>query len=260
MACSFNWYGHYSILAYNGLLDVPSLRSKLLEHSDPYKPLLPYLSHSTNPEDPIPLLTSSILTSLMSNAQMQNSNSTPQTDEALPRLYKYLSGLTKSQDSGLQDIAVQEYSSLLRTRKARELFWSQREETVHPLIDILRTAAGAGKESDSTSWNGGTGIRSATEAALSGGVGLQLLYHVLLTIWQLSFEASLVGKGLERYILPHGLFFLVLTAVTANKSSSSSTRNFYASPLKRRRPAYSSLLFITSSPPRPTDQPYSPSP
>ena len=93
---------------------------------------------------------------------------------------------------------MQEYSSLLRTKRARELFWSQREETVAPLVDILRVAAGAGKDGDSTLWNGGGSIRSATETGLGGGVGLQLLYHVLLTLWQLSFEASLIGRGLER--------------------------------------------------------------
>ena len=179
-------------------LDAPSLPSKLLQHSDPYKPLLPYLSHSSNPEDPIPLLTSSVLTSLLSKAQVKNPKSNAQTDEALTKLYKYLSTLTKSQDSGLQDIAVQEYSSLLRTKKSREIFWSLREETVSPLIDILRSAAGADKDSDSTLWSRGSTIRSATEVGLGGGVGLQLLYHVLLTIWQLSFESSLVGKSLEK--------------------------------------------------------------
>lgn len=106
--------------------------------------------------------------------------------------------MTKSQDSGLQDIAVQEYSSLLRTKKSRELFWSQREETVTPLIDILRAAAGATRDSDSTLFNGGSSIRSGAEAGLSGGVSLQLLYHVLLTIWQLSFEAPLIGKTIEK--------------------------------------------------------------
>lgn len=119
-------------------------------------------------------------------------------NEALPKLYKYLSTLTKSQDSGLQDIAVQEYSSLLRTKKAREIFWNQREETLAPLLNILRASAGADKDSDSTLWSGGSSIRSATEAGLTGSVGLQLLYHVLLTMWQLSFEASLIGRGLEK--------------------------------------------------------------
>lgn len=172
--------------------------SKLLDHSDPYKPIIPYLTNSTNPEDPIPLLASSVLTTIASNAQARTPKSTPQTDDALSKLYKYQSSLTKSQDSGLKDIAVQQYSSLLRTKKARELFWKQREDTVTPLMDILREAAGAGKDSDSTLWSGATSIRSAGEG-LTGGVGLQLLYHVLLSMWQLSFEASLVGKGLERY-------------------------------------------------------------
>ncbi|KAL8760779.1 MAG: hypothetical protein Q9184_003064 [Pyrenodesmia sp. 2 TL-2023] len=186
------------VLASDLINDVPSLASALFEHPSPFKPFLPLLSHSTNPEDPIPLLTSSFLANLISGAQTDSSKPVPQTDEALPKLYSYLSNLTKSQDSGLQDIAVQEYSALLRTKKARELFWKQRQDTAYPLIDILRTAAGAGRDSDSTMWSGGASIRSATEAGLSGGVGLQLLYHVLLTIWQLSFEGSLIGKDLEK--------------------------------------------------------------
>ncbi|MCJ1234172.1 H(+)-transporting V1 sector ATPase subunit H [Varicellaria rhodocarpa] len=179
------------------LNDVPDLSSQLLDHPDPYKPFLPFLSHLTNPEDPIPLLTSSILATLISTAQTKFPKSTPKTDEAIPKLYKYLSGLTKTQDSGLQDIAVQEYSAVLRTKKARELFWKQKEETVCPLIEILRAAAGAGKDTDSNVWSGAASIRSVPDGGLSGGVGLQLLYHVLLTIWQLSFEGTLVGKGLE---------------------------------------------------------------
>ncbi|KAL9026785.1 MAG: hypothetical protein Q9196_004607, partial [Gyalolechia fulgens] len=185
------------VLASDLINDVPSLASALFEHSSPYKPFLPLLSHSTNLEDPIPLLTSSFLTNLISTAQTDSSKSDAQTNEALPKLYSYLSTLTKSQDSGLQDIAVQEYSALLRTKKARELFWKQRQDTVNPLIDILRAAAGAGRDNDSTIWSGRASIRSATEVGLSGGVGLQLLYHVLLAIWQLSFEGPLIGKDLE---------------------------------------------------------------
>ena len=180
------------------LSDAPALASKLLEHQSPYKPLNPYLSQSSNPEDPIPLLTSSVLTSLLVESQSQSPKSDPQTDNALTKLYAYLSTLTKSQDSGLQDIAVQEFSSLLRTKKARELFWSKREDTVTPLIDILRTAAGASRDSDSTLFNGGSSIRSGAESGLSGGVSLQLLYHILLVLWQLSFEATLIGKPIEK--------------------------------------------------------------
>lgn len=86
---------------------------------------------------------------------------------------------------------------MLRTKKSRELFWKQRNETLNPLIDILRAAAGAGKDTDSTLWSSGTSARSVPEGGIAGGVGLQLLYHVLLVIWQLSFEGQLVGDGLH---------------------------------------------------------------
>ena len=125
---------------------------------------------------------------------------TPGTESALARLYSYLSTLANSSDSGLQDIAVQEYSALLCTKQSRQLFWKQREETVNPLVQILAAAAGLGKngETASTLGRGASSIRSATEVGLGGGVGLQLLYHVLLVMWQLSFEGDLVGDGLEK--------------------------------------------------------------
>ena len=64
-------------------------------------------------------------------------------------------------------------------------------------MDILRTAAGTGKDTDSTLWGGATSTRSS-DTKFGGGVDLQLLYHVLLVIWQLSFEGKMVGEGLER--------------------------------------------------------------
>jgi len=119
-------------------------------------------------------------------------------EEAMPKLNTYLSKLVKSTDSGLQDIAVQEYSALVRTQKSRELFWNQRKETLTPLFDVLQAAAGSVKDTDSTPVNGGGSIRSiATDMSLAGGVSIQLLYHVLLVIWQLSFEGKMVGKGLD---------------------------------------------------------------
>lgn len=118
--------------------------------------------------------------------------------KALPDLFSYLSTLTKQTDGGLQDIAVLEYSALLRGKKSRDLFWDQRTETVGPLVDILRAAAGVQNgDSASTLWSGAASMRSGPEASLGGGVGLQLLYHVLLVLWQLSFEGSSVGEGLE---------------------------------------------------------------
>ncbi|KAL2006159.1 hypothetical protein VTN00DRAFT_9813 [Thermoascus crustaceus] len=183
------------VLAADLLNDVPSLASTLLAHPDPYKPFLPFLLHSASAEDPIPLLTSSFLTNLVSAGLTTSPKPTARDEEALPGLYSYLSTLTKNQDSGLQDIGVQGFSALLRTKRSREIFWSQRKETVDPLIDILRAAAG-GKDTGSTTLAGASSIRSI-EPGIGGGVGLQLLYHVLLVIWQLSFEGELVGNDLE---------------------------------------------------------------
>ena len=171
---------------------IPALSKALSEHHDPYKPFLPLLAQSNNPEDPIPLLTSTVLTSLITALP-----DSPNGTSALPKLFSYLSTLTKIPDGGLQDIAVLEYSALLRGKQSRELFWHQRKETVGPLIDILRAAAGVSNgDSASTLWNGSTSGRSI-EGSLGGGVGLQLLYHVLLVLWQLSFEGATIGDGLE---------------------------------------------------------------
>ena len=178
-------------------LEIPSFVSELVQHPKPYEPFLPLLRYSNNAEDPVPLLTSTVLSSLLSQAQLVIPKLSSELEHALSQLYSFISTLAKSSDAGLQDIAVQEYSSLLRTKKSREIFWKQRKETLNPLLDILRAAAGAPKDSDSTLWSGGGSVRSAAEVSLSGGVGIQLLYHVLLVIWQLSFEGSLVGEGLE---------------------------------------------------------------
>ncbi|KAK8252032.1 vacuolar ATP synthase subunit H [Phyllosticta capitalensis] len=181
--------------------DIPSFVTALTKHPRPFAPFLPLLKQSTNPEDPIPLLTSAVLSSLISEALVSNSKQSSQIEEALPQLYSYLSTLAKSSDAGLQDIAVQEYSAVLRTTKSRSLFWKQRKETLNPLVDILKAAAGNGngKDTDSTLYGGSSSasIRTNADIGLSGGVGLQLLYHVLLVIWQLSFEGKLVGDGLD---------------------------------------------------------------
>jgi V-type H+-transporting ATPase subunit H len=111
-----------------------------------------------------------------------------------------LSTLVKSQDSGLQDIGVQHFSTLLRSKRSKELFWKQKSDTVAPLFNILSTAAGAVKDTDSTLFgNGSSSIRSS-DTRFGGGVGLQLMYHVLLVIWQLSFEANMVGEGLQKCV------------------------------------------------------------
>lgn len=180
--------------------DIPALTEALIQHPTPFKPFLPLLKAGSNAEDTIPLLTSSVLSKFLSYALVHSTKTTSQIDEALPQLYNYLSALAKSQDAGLQDIAVQEYSAVLRNKKSREVFWEQRKETLNPLIDILTAASGASKDQDSSLRSGAAGsIRSVPEG-LTGGVGLQLLYHVLLVIWQLSFEGELVGDGLQEYV------------------------------------------------------------
>lgn len=141
-------------------------------------------------------MSATFLSNLIANSVTSSSKASKRDDEALPKLYSYLSSLVKSQDAGLQDIGVQHMSTILRSTHAKELFWKQKKETVAPLFDILRKAAGAAKDSDSTLWSGATSIRS-NDTRFSGGVGLQLMYHILLVVWQLSFEGELVGKGLE---------------------------------------------------------------
>lgn len=180
------------VLASDLIQDVPSLADALISHPEPYKSFLPFLQHSTSTEDPIPLLTSSFLIALVSHSLVASSKPAARDEEALSQLYTYLSTLTKNQDSGLQDIGVQGFSELLRKTRSREIFWNQRQQTLAPLIDTLRAAAGS-KENGSTL---GSGTRSV-EPGLSGGVGLQLLYRVLLVIWQLTFEGALVGDELQ---------------------------------------------------------------
>lgn len=145
-------------------------------------------------------MTSSVLSGLLSYAVAQRSKASPQVDEALPPLFSYLSTLAKASDAGLQDIAVREYSAVLRSTKSRNIFWEQRKETLNPLVDILRAAAGSAKDTDSTLYGGSGSVRSAPDGGLSNGVGLQLLYHILLVVWQLSFEGELVGEGLQEYV------------------------------------------------------------
>lgn len=124
------------------------------------------------------------------------------THQALPVILTYLSGLAKSTDAGLQDIAMQEYSSLLFGHVSRDLFWNQRSETIGPLIQILQTAAGIGSGGNSSAslWSGNSTssrLNGGFEGSLSAGVGLQLLYHVLLVMWQMSFEAEEIGDDLN---------------------------------------------------------------
>lgn len=226
-------------------LDIPSFVSALVKHPHPYQPFLPLLQR----EDPIPLLTSCVLSSLISQALVASSKPSTDLEEALVKLYSYLSTLAKNPDNAMQDIAVQHYSAVLRSTTARNLFWKQRKETLGPLVEILRTAAESARPGSSSS------IRAASDASLGGGVGLQLLYHVLLVIWQLSFESSSIGEDINEYKSP----FLVmmpryLTPISIESMiSSRSMSPFFGFLPKRKRhacyfPLYSSFFPQTARP------------
>ncbi|KAM7188836.1 V-type proton ATPase subunit H [Rhypophila sp. PSN 637] len=187
----------YILVLLNRLLeDVPALAKTLFKSADPYQHLLPLLAHSTHREDQMPLLAALPLAKLMASTK----DETPSTvEKAVPTLLSYLSSLVKDSDAQLQDLGVQEFSTLLYGKVARQQFWDQRSETVAPLIDILRAAAGIPNgDSASSLWSGNaSNLRTGTEGVLSGGVGLQLLYHVLLVMWQLSFDAETIGDDLN---------------------------------------------------------------
>lgn len=86
----------------------------------------------------------------------------------------------------------------MRTTKARLLLWDMKDETIDPLIEILRSGAGGGKDTGSALWSEGASTnRTNFDTGISGGVGIQLLYHVLLVLWQLSFEGQTVGDGIQ---------------------------------------------------------------
>lgn len=138
-----------------------------------------------------------MLVSLLSGSRDESPDT---VNRALPVIFTYLSSLIKNSDSGLQDIGVQACSSLLYSRTTRRQFWKQRSETVTPLVEILRAAAGVGnKDASASLWSRATGSssRSGFEGSIGGGVGLQLLYRVLLVMWQLSFEAAEIGDDLN---------------------------------------------------------------
>ncbi|KAJ5893992.1 hypothetical protein N7495_005683 [Penicillium taxi] len=188
------------VLASDLIQDVPSLADALISHPEPYKSFLQFLQPTNT--DPIPLLASTFLTTLVSHSLVASTKSAPRDEEALPQLYIFLSTLTKNQDSAVQDIGVQGFSELLRKKSSREIFWNHRKETLDPLIETLRAAAG-GKDNVS---NSGASISGAStpapstrgiESGLAGGIGLQLLYRVLLVVWQLTFESALVGEELQ---------------------------------------------------------------
>lgn len=166
------------------ITEMPNFDLALLKTPQPFTNLLPLLSHT---DVNVPIFTSKVLTTLLAKSLATNEKHIPSdTKTALPTYLSYLATLTKSQDSYSQDLGVQSYGNLLRTSYARNTFWSMGDEALTPLVAILEASAG------------GTGNeRSASAGVIQGGVSLQLLYHVLLVIWQLSFEPT-VSEEINR--------------------------------------------------------------
>ncbi|KAI5841100.1 armadillo-type protein [Morchella snyderi] len=185
----------YMLVLLGDLLEsVPAFTESLLALPSPFSHLLSLLSHT---DETVPLLSSSVLTTMLTASLKSSSKPTTDTEAALPQLYRYLAGLTKSPDVHLQDIAIQSYVSLLRSSYARITFWELEEETVAPIVKILENAG---------SQNGNSSDRGSVlgnPATAQGGVALQLLYHVLLVIWELTFEEVVAEEINAKYdIIP----------------------------------------------------------
>ena len=137
----------------------------------------------------------------------------PATKEALPILFTYLAELVKGSDPTHQDIAVSHYSKVLYSITTRQKFWDMRTDTILPLFEILKVASGG--STASSVWSGSTTVReSGFEGPLQGDVGLQLLYNVLLVLWQVSFDAATVGDEM------HDLYDVVGTYTSLLRLSS----------------------------------------
>lgn len=174
------------LLTKSSWIGVPAFTGSLLALPSPFLHLLSLLSHT---DEATPLLSSSVLSNLLTASLRIFAKPTPDVKAALPQLYHFLANLTKSPDVHLQDIAIQSYISLLRSSYARITFWSLQADTIVPIVKILETAGG---QNGNTSDRGGTVGGSA--GGVQGSVGLQLLYHVLLVIWELTFEEVVAGE------------------------------------------------------------------
>ncbi|KAK6542071.1 H(+)-transporting V1 sector ATPase subunit H [Orbilia ellipsospora] len=210
--------------------DVPSFVTTLVSHKDPYSHLITLLDHG---DDPIPVITSNLLTTLISTSLYKSKVDKP-TEQALPTLFKYLATVSSSSESTHQDLAVQSYVLLLRNTHSRLTFWEMGDETIRGLTNVVETAAAGSKGTRTTDVGLSSGVGSSSAAAPSvsattallsggvsaantnlkqGGVNLQLLYHVLLAIWELSFETVIAEELDEKYDLLPPLVHLLRSAL-----------------------------------------------
>lgn len=183
-------------------VDVPSFANALLSLPRPFELLLSLLEGSSDPR--VPLLSAAVLASLLSTSLAASSKTTAGVRDSLPMFYRYLSGVTKSGDPDQYDLAIRSYVALLRNPYARAVMWEMKEETVGPLLSTLEeAAAGTGGLGGSGGGGGGGGGGGSDRAApAQGGVPLQLLYHVLLAIWELTFDGT-VSEEINGLVARH---------------------------------------------------------
>jgi V-type H+-transporting ATPase subunit H len=198
----------------------------LVEVTNPYTELVTFLEIDN---EAIQLLTSRTLGVIISHAlkpsakHKQSEEKTLEAKRALGHLYTYHAKKLQDSlnDSTQQDLSVQSFVDLLRAKAGRRLFWANaedelepeenevgqgillvgRKKTVDPLVNILRKATSKSTQ-EVTSALDTRFPQNGTGSNLSqGDVGLQLLYHVLLVFWSLTFEEQVASK-IEQFVCP----------------------------------------------------------
>jgi V-type H+-transporting ATPase subunit H len=209
-----NWIGN-GVYLFGLRTDVPGFADSLLALEQPFDLLLALLD---NTRDPIPVLSAAISTTLITVSLASSTNPKnldPRVKDALPRFYRYLAGVSKSAaDHQQQDLAIQSIVALLRSLHGKRAFWELQDVTVQPLVETLEAAAKgtAGSHSgssDSIAPTSNIAIgASSIMVIVQGGVPLQLLYHVLLVIWQLTFEDT-ISEEINRWVADVCLYLLL---------------------------------------------------
>ncbi|KAI5787628.1 armadillo-type protein [Peziza echinospora] len=197
----------YILVLMGDLLEnIPQFAQALLAVPKPFTRLLPLLSHT---DVNVPVFTSRVLTTLLSvSLNTAQGEPSEHIQEALPTYLSYLATLIKSNDTYLQDVGVQSYVTLFRSGYARITFWNSGAEGLDPLIAILQTAA-RGSASSGSANSGSTNLGGL----IQGGVGLQLLYHVLLVVWELTFEEVIAEEIHPKYDLIPTLTLIIRSAL-----------------------------------------------
>lgn len=146
--------------------DVPEFSNSLLENEDAAYSILVKLLDKN--DEQIHLLSAKTLVVLMSIRQASESH--------VASLFNFLSTkLSASPNTNLQDIAVQSFDLVLRTKPYRNIFWKHHSQNIPPLLKILNGSKNS----------------------------VQLQYHALLIFWLVSFEKPACNDLVTKYeIIP----------------------------------------------------------